>query len=447
MANKTSKKKIEVVELFAGVGGFRIGLEGYKGKSASSGYKDDFDSPFKVVWSNQFEPSTKVQHASDVYVHRFGAEGHVNEDIFPYPTKKIPHHDMLVGGFPCQDYSVARTLNQAEGLVGKKGVLWWAIHRILEEKKEKRASIVFLENVDRLLKSPAQQRGRDFAIMLTSLANLGYIVEWRVINAADYGMPQRRRRVFIVAYRLESPIGKEFLKHDKPVDWILTHGIFARAFPVTPVATPSFFPFEIPDDLEKISRDFPACLLGRNLDSAPNLGRRSPFENGGVMINRLVYTFRTHPIIEPPVVLDDVVFKNGKVEIPASYYLSPESRESWIYLKGAKKDNWRISKSGHRYNYNEGPLPFPDPLDRPARPIITAYGGPTPSIFKLVVEINTGHPRRLIPEELERLNMFPTGHTRLNGISDVKRAFFMGNALVIGVVERIGREIARRYKG
>src|SRR5690606_10861709 len=116
---------------------------------------------------------------------------HFNVDISKIATKQIPDHDLLVGGFPCQDYSVATTLNNSKGLTGKKGVLWWNIHKILQEKKNRPRYLLF-ENVDRLLKSPSSQRGRDFAIMLKGLDDLGYCVEWRVINAADYGMPQRR---------------------------------------------------------------------------------------------------------------------------------------------------------------------------------------------------------------------------------------------------------------
>ena len=186
-----------VVELFAGVGGFRVGLD-----RANS----DF---FKTIWSNQYEPATKVQHASQIYVARFGAKNHVNEDIAKVDVKDIPNHDMLVGGFPCQDYSVARTLSQSAGIEGKKGVLWWEIVRILREKGKDKPMVLFLENVDRLLISPAKQRGRDFAMILQSLNELGYCVEWRVINAADYGMPQRRRRTYILAYRKGSAIAKQ----------------------------------------------------------------------------------------------------------------------------------------------------------------------------------------------------------------------------------------------
>lgn len=103
------ENKIKVAELFAGVGGFRLGLEGWNGKSASSNYEKPLESHYKVVWSNQWEPSTKVQHASLVYENKFGKENHSNQDIASVDVDEIPDHDLLVGGFPCQDYSVATT--------------------------------------------------------------------------------------------------------------------------------------------------------------------------------------------------------------------------------------------------------------------------------------------------------------------------------------------------
>ena len=156
-----------VAELFAGVGGFRIGL-------ARAGWRTTF--------SNQWEPSTKVQHASDVYIKQFGEKGHTNIDLAK--IESLPRNiDLLVGGFPCQDYSVAKTLNSSKGLKGKKGVLWWEILRLVRRHKPR---FIFLENVDRLLKSPSNQRGRDFAVMLKTLGDQGYLVEWRVVNAAEY---------------------------------------------------------------------------------------------------------------------------------------------------------------------------------------------------------------------------------------------------------------------
>ena len=215
-----------VAELFAGVGGFRIGL-------ASAG--------FKTVFSNQWEPSTKVQHASDVYVAKFGCEGHSNEDISK--VEKLPVKvDLLVGGFPCQDYSVAKTLNTSKGLRGKKGVLWWEILRLVSQHKPQ---FIFLENVDRLLKSPSTQRGRDFAVMLSTLGDEGYEIEWRVVNSAEYGFPQRRIRVFIVARRKKS--GKK-----NPQQIILKTGILARALPVQK-SIEEVIEIDLSDDADVIS--------------------------------------------------------------------------------------------------------------------------------------------------------------------------------------------------
>jgi len=192
-----------IVELFAGVGGFRLGLEKVPG--------------WKTVWANQWEPSTTKQHAYDIYIRHFGKENVSNEDINLVDKKTIPDHTLLVGGFPCQDYSVART--KAEGIQGKKGVLWWSI---LDVIKAKNPPFILLENVDRLIKSPASQRGRDFGVMLRTLDDLGYSLEWRVINAADYGFVQRRRRVFMFGAHKSTAYYKALKKQDIEVGKTLT---------------------------------------------------------------------------------------------------------------------------------------------------------------------------------------------------------------------------------
>jgi DNA (cytosine-5)-methyltransferase 1 len=406
-------KSIKVVELFAGVGGFRIGLQRASDR-------------FSVVWSNQWEPSTKRQPASEVYAARFGHEGHSNADISTVTVKDIPKHDLLVGGFPCQDYSVARTLKQAQGLAGKKGVLWWEIHRILEAHQP---AYLLLENVDRLLKSPTGQRGRDFAVMLASLADLGYVVEWRVINAADYGMPQRRRRVFIQGYHKSTALGKQLLKQKDPNAWILHDGLFAEAFPAVEKGSASSF--ELKGDLADITKHF-------------NSGKRttkSPFANAGVMLGRLVHTLAVLPDYQGPrVTLGDLL--QAPKEVDKSFYVPVSKVKDWHYFKGGKKETRTNASSGFSYNYSEGAMVFPDPLDKPSRTIVTGEGGASPSRFKHVVRTPEGKLRRLTPVELERLNMFPDGHTE--GVSAARRAFFMGNALVTGIVERVGKVLAER---
>lgn len=409
-------KKLKVVELFAGVGGFRIGLQ--NSNKASS------KEIFEIVWSNQWEPSTKTQHASLVYESKFGKNGHSNENIALVPSYQIPEHDMLVGGFPCQDYSVATTLKNSKGLQGKKGVLWWEIYRILESRKDK-PKFLFLENVDRLLKSPTTQRGRDFAIMLKCLSDLGYAVEWRVINAADYGMPQKRRRTFILGYLKDSEIYNSLIKTSES-DWLLDEGVFAKTFEVGQVS--DLKTFDLDQSVEEISESF-------NKEK-----RDSPFQNSGMILNGKVTTMKTTPNYEGKrTLLKDILIPVD--EVPEEYFIDESDLDKWNYLKGAKKEV-RQSTNGFSYNYGEGAMIFPDNLESPSRTIITGEGGKSASRFKHVVRTSKGL-RRLMPIELERLNMFPDDHTLLEGVSDVKRAFFMGNALVVGVIEKVGETLLK----
>lgn len=409
---KKKQNIIRVVELFAGVGGFRIGLEGAS-------------DAFETIWNNQWEPSTQHQDASIVYQARFGSKGHSNKDINLVPTSDIPDHDLLVGGFPCQDYSVAATLSRSGGIEGKKGVLWWQIYRILSEKGDKRPDYVFFENVDRLINSPASQRGRDFAIILASLSDLGYIVEWRVINAADYGMPQRRRRTYIVGYQKDSKIGKRVSEQN---NWMLYDGVMAQAFPFEMKGN-SLSEFDIQGSVSEVSALF-------------NKGKTvSPFSDVGIMVDRHVVSVDAIPVYDGP---RQTLGSNLVDEefVPDDFFISQDELPKWQYEKGAKKIN-RVSKEGYEYTFSEGGMAFPDYLDRPSRTMITGEGGSAPSRFKHVVQTPSGRYRRLIPIELERLNMFPDNHTYHPEVSDGKRAFLMGNALVCGVIEQIGKSLYR----
>jgi DNA (cytosine-5)-methyltransferase 1 len=402
-------------ELFAGVGGFRLGLEKHG---------------WKAVFSNQWEPGTKAQHASDVYVYRFGQDGHSNVDIeklvdeyeFNSNESALPDVDLLVGGFPCQDYSVAKSLGSSHGLAGKKGVLWWQILRIVSLKKPR---MLFLENVDRLLKSPASQRGRDFAVMLASLADEGYSVEWRVVNAADYGFPQRRRRVFIVA-RLEGTAFEPELSQKT----LVSSGAIAKALPVEANLGEHRI-FAIDGDLPGISDTF-------NVG-----GKQSPFLNAGVMNGRDVFTANTSPLDFPLAGLETVLVPDA--EVPDSFFIEESSIPDWEWHKGAKRIE-RVSSSGHKYVYSEGKMSFPDDSSLPSRTILTGEGGSSASRFKHVIRADSGGFRRLLPIELERLNGFPDDWTRWTGegleATAARRAFFMGNALVVGVVEKIGEQLA-----
>lgn len=416
----TAVPELRVAELFAGVGGFRLGLE---------------KSGWRVVWSNQWEPSTKEQHASRCYEARLGSDGHVCVDIEKVVTgqagEAIADHELLVGGFPCQDYSVAKPLSQAAGIQGKKGVLWWSIYDVLETK---RPPFVLLENVDRLLKSPATQRGRDFAIILSCLAQLGYVAEWRVVNAADYGFPQRRRRVFLYAHLLDH-CGYSW----KPLRRMYRDGVMARALPVSKAGMSSQLEAEAQlapgPDFEPLDSD--PYVVSENFGIGLT---KSPFKSAGVMIEGRVWTREVTPVYRGRrMTLGDVVAKTANV--PEQFFVPEDRVEQWAYLKGPKSEPRVDKKTGHEYRYSEGGMAFPDPLDRPARTILTGEGGGSASRFKHIIrDPISGRLRRLVPEELEELNGFPRGWTD-TGMSDGKRAFMMGNALVVGVVERIGKAI------
>ncbi|MGS0973094.1 MAG: DNA (cytosine-5-)-methyltransferase [Candidatus Izemoplasmataceae bacterium] len=407
-----------VVELFAGVGGFRVGLNDVKmNKNGKVSEKSNFD----FVFSNQWEPSTKVQHAFDCYQTRFGeSDKHSNVDISLVDKKnEIPAHTLLVGGFPCQDYSVARTLSKEKGIQGIKGVLWWQIRDVLEAK---RPPFVLLENVDRLLKSPSKQRGRDFGIMLRSMSDLGYGVEWRVINAADYGHPQRRRRVFIFGFHKTTNYYKS-LNHKDYYNNITIEGLIAKAFPVkndlsknkqTNISKNSY------DDLVVMTNNF-----------------KFGFENSGIMIDNEVFTAKVEPIQEKQIFLKEIVEKG---DIEEKYFLDGSDKK-FMSLKGSKKIARVNKETGIEYNYSEGKMVYPDPLDRPGRTMLTSEASVNRSTH-VIFDVKTNRKRLITPVEAERLNEFPDNWTN-TGMPFRRRYFMMGNALVTGVVRKFGQEILK----
>lgn len=388
--------KKTVVELFAGVGGFRLGLE---------------KSGWETLYANQWEPGKKNQWAFDCYNSHFPNSVNTNIDVATVNTKDIPEHTLLCGGFPCQDYSVASTLVNSKGIQGKKGVLWWEIRRIVEDKKPQ---FILLENVDRLLKSPASQRGRDFAIILSCLNSLGYSVEWRVINAADYGLPQRRRRTFIFATK--GNIAKKL--YSKAPQTILSQsGFFAKPFPINQNEVLSYKETTIPTDLVEITNSFSAC-----------------FENSGYCVNFKCYTQKVVPAYEGPFA---TLGQQLEQNVDEKYYIKQTELPQWEYMKGAKKEE-RKTKEGYVYNYSEGPIAFPDYLDKPSRTMLTSESSKNRSSH-IIKDPQTNRVRLLTPIECERLDGFPDNWTQ--GMPEKMRYFCMGNALVVGLIEKMGNRI------
>lgn len=391
-------------ELFAGVGGFRLGL-------------DRLDSGWNTVWFSQWEPGARTQWAHDCYVSHFGdskdlhGEYHTGEDIGIMDKNAIPDHTLLVGGFPCQDYSVAHSLASSKGIEGKKGVLWWQIRDTLIAKQ---APFCIFENVDRLLKSPAKQRGRDFGIILACLNELGYAVEWRVVNAAIYGAAQRRRRTFIFAYKKDTVYGKA--QADKSAeDIFMKDGLMAQAFPILNIKKISEGEITS-DDIVEVSDKF-----------------AFDFRAAGYMLDGHIYTADIEEKEETPILLGEILQKN----VDEQYYITDDAKlAKWIYLKGAKKIK-RTSASGHEYVFSEGPIAFPDPFDKPGRTMLTSESTLNRSTH-VVSDPGTGKLRTLTPTEAERLQGFDDDWTN-TGMPQRMRFFCMGNALVVPVITRMGK--------
>lgn len=392
-----------ICELFAGVGGFRLGF-------------DRLASNWQTVWFSQWEPGKKVQWAHDCYVQHFGespdanGEFHTGEDISTVEKKNIPDHTLLVGGFPCQDYSVAHTLASSKGIEGKKGVLWWQIRDTLIAKKP---PFCLLENVDRLLKSPAKQRGRDFGVILACFAELGYSVEWRVVNAALYGAAQRRRRTFIFAYKNDDTKYGKDVKGISAEDIIKAKGFMAKAFPIAD--TEDFKKTTIGTDIVEVSDKFSFA-----------------FENAGYMTGGEITTVKIKEQEEKPITLGEIL----QEEADEKCFIPTDKMSKWSYLKGSKKIN-RTAANGHQYVFSEGPVAFPDPWDRPGRTMLTSESTLNRSTH-VVADRKTGNLRLLTPVEAERLQGFDDNWTN-TGMPDRMRYFCMGNALVVPMITRMGK--------
>jgi modification methylase sau3AI len=405
---------LNVLELFAGVGGFRVGLE----KASPR---------FKTLWSNQFEPSRKSQDAFEVYNYHFPDSENWNEDISTISDERFSalkgKVDLIVGGFPCQDYSVARTKKDEQGIEGKKGVLFWEIIRATRLSQPK---YLLLENVDRLLKAPSKQRGRDFAIMLRAFADLGYGVDWRVINPADYGWCQRRKRVFLFVYRKDT----DYFKQQQALEdfGVGSSGIFESTHKTkAEIIKDRASSFTLPEDIVEVSDSF-----------------STQFWNSGSMIEGRVVAKELEPNYEGSrKVLGDIL--EDLSDLPNSFYLSEDKVDKFRYLRGAKKFE-RTNSEGFTYIYSEGAMSLVDSADLPSRTLLTSEGSISRTTH--LIEDSKGY-RLLTALETERLQGFPDNWTAIklsNGkevaVSETRRKFFMGNALVVAVVEHLGKYIA-----
>jgi DNA (cytosine-5)-methyltransferase 1 len=496
---------LHVGEMFAGVGGFRLGLEGPPSKDWETEFLKFEETGFKVVWSNQWEPGSSKQWASKIYEERFGNEGHSNDDIHSIAFNKvemaetireqIPELDVLVGGFPCQDYSVARTVSGELGIKGEKGKLWIPIRNIIHHKRP-RPKVVLLENVPRLLNSPANARGLNFAIILNDLISMGYEVEWRVINAAEYGMPQQRKRVFILAYRTpgstsrqisingEGRYGVPRKTHGPISQWVLGNSKNTR-WEMGPLATA----FPVVGEFGGMHNLLPSIEDFANCKQSPfgNVGYAWKYRYGGKSPKKQEIRFwstKAKPDYdsEKMTIRKNIMVLKSEADYDESYEVDKAELKKWKYEKGEKRE-FRIRKAdlekypelaelyakckkskdqkvwnkhraefekilgaGGSYNYDEGAIAFPDSIDKPSRTVVTAEIGKSASRMRHLIKHDDGTYRTLFPIETERLNMFPDNWTKMDDekgkqIPDSKRGFMMGNALVVGIIQRLRKPI------
>ena len=202
----------------------------------------------------------------------------------------------------------------------------------------------------------------------------------------------------------------------------------AKAFPFT-AKDNSISEFDIEGSIKEVSDNFNKA------------GKESPFGSAGIMRNRHIYSMDTEAVYDgPTMTLGGNIVDESLV--PEEFFIPKEEVSKWEYEKGAKKIE-RTSKEGFKYIFSEGGMAFPDSLDKPSRTIITGEGGAAASRFKHVIKTPSGRYRRLIPIELERLNMFPDNHTLHPAVTNSRRAFLMGNALVCGIIQQIGKSLYR----
>lgn len=201
-------KKIKYIDLFAGMGGLRLGF---------SQACDSLGFNHECVFSSEIKP-----YAVEIYQHNFEND-YVHGDITKIDASEIPDFDYLLAGFPCQAFSMA---GKQLGFEDDRGTLFFDVARIIKEKKP----IGFiLENVEGLVthdkKSKTDKIGNTLTTILNTLEKLDYKVTWKVLDSADFGVPQTRKRIFIVGHLVNNPNLDDFKKSKKTIGEILEKGL------------------------------------------------------------------------------------------------------------------------------------------------------------------------------------------------------------------------------
>ena len=261
-----------------------------------------------------------------------------------------------------------------------------------------------------------------------------------MINAAEYGAAQRRRRTFIFAYNKDTEYAKSVDSFD--AEQIITEkGLMARAFPIEEYKGREAGSIKY-SDITKVDVD---TLLSVGTAESDNdliemtQHYKFPFSNAGYMIDGEVLTMNVSPREIESIKLNEIVQSN----VAEEYYIKQEDMGAWSYMKGAKKIP-RTSANGHEYIFSEGPIAFPDPLDRPGRTMLTSESTKNRSTH-VVADKGTGRLRLLTEIETERLQGFDDDWTKTCLVDGKEvdmpkrmRYFCMGNALVVPMITRMG---------
>ena len=392
-----------ICELFAGVGGFSQGFYA-------------LHTEWNVVWYSEFDTLAHRCYAlhNGLRKDKTGDKFKTFVDINDITKANIPEHTLLAFGAPCQDFSVLATTKAAKGLNGKNGGLWW---QALDVIKAKRPPFILMENVARIILSPNKDHaGADFAVIITSLAKLGYTIEWRKVCAADYGAATRRTSAYIFAYRNDTNYAWE-QSALVPEDILLSKGMMAQAFPVKRLKSTKTLSFPL-DAVKEFYRD------------AFNFR----FDDAGIIRGFKATVATVIPDTIPAIPLKDILQR----DVPDEYLLTDDQRGSMDKLKKKTDKDPRENEDGQKYTYSEGAIPFPDDLDKPARTIVTSEGNVS-RCSHVVLDPQKNKLRWLTPEETERIMGFEEGWTA--DMSERNRYKCMGNAVVVPMITRMAAVI------
>ncbi len=409
------QKEIRYIDLFGGVGGFRLGIERAsdlskttrnqqrRDKEISSSTKQVILAPkqFTCVWYNDID-----KYAVQTYNKNF-KENWEAKDIRTIKTSEIPDFDLLCAGFPCQAFSIA---GKRKGFEDTRGTLFYEIARIL---KAKRPKYFFLENVKGLL---SHDRGRTFAIILSTLAELGYDVQWMVLNSKFFGVPQNRERVFIIG----SPRGTS-----RPE--------------ILPIGKSSK---EINNELEKK----PIIIGTTKSDTAQGTNSRSWVHDTKGIIGAINSTEYKQPKQILGVPQSQIVKGTDGVSSTINTHGGGQGAKTGLYLvhnvyggfKEKKMRKFKETSPTIRTPKGGGHLPM------------VAQALQTDGQLRKGSSFGTNNPqssrniRRLTPIECERLQGFPDNWTE--GVSDTQRYKQMGNAVTVNVIQAIISKLLVRGK-